>query len=117
MIDKKYIRGLYRQSLKEKWDLPIEDINVFTFCAFCDDKRDRVEGYCSTNGNNCAENCLIDINICGSTGSLMDKLRDFYEEYLEFDDEVYSPEYIKMIEGVRKALQKHIKKRIFKYRA
>lgn len=112
MTNKKYIRDLYRQSLKEKWDLPIEDIDMFHYCPFCDDVRHGVNGVCSVDGHGCGEKCLIDKKICGSEGSLMDKLGDFYEQ-MDYDIP-YPPEYIEMVEKVKKALEKHTKKRIFK---
>lgn len=109
MTNTKYIRKLYRQTLKEKWDLPIEDMDIFSYCSFCIDKREKSGGYCATNGNGCADNCLIDKNICGSKGSLVDLLGDFYDKKLSYDDEIYPPEYVEMIENIRKALRKHAK--------
>ena len=113
MINKKYIRGLYRQSLEEKWDLPIEDMDIFAFCAFCLDKRDRAGGHCSTNGDNCGKTCLIDKNICGSEGSLMDILGDYYDEYNIYEADL-PIKYIEMVGEVKEAIRKHSKKRIFR---
>ena len=113
MTNKRYIRELYIQSLKEKWDLPIEDIDILKYCPFCEDKRNKDGSGCATNGIGCAHACLIDKSICGSEGSLMDTLANFYEDNVEFE-EIYPPEYIEMIGGVRKAMRKHAKKRIFR---
>ena len=109
MTNRKHIRDLYRRSLIEKWDLPIEDLDILKYCPFCEDKKSRGGSGCATNGKGCAHVCLIDKTICGSKGSLMDILADFYEDRVEFDGEMYPPEYIEMIEKVRKAIRKKAK--------
>ena len=122
MIDK-HTRDLYKQSLEEKWDLPIEDIEIFDLCPFCRDFKGKVY-LCDIDGKDCGDKCLIDKTICGSPDSLMSKLSDIISDKSYRDWENYGERYlteegyadkkiIVIFEKIRSLMAEHSKKKLF----
>ena len=116
MTDK--LRDLYKRSLKEKWDQPIEYIKFFSFCPFCEEviERDGSVGI-DMEGDDCGDLCLIDRAICGHEDSLLCKietymsendLRDFTKASFHLTEAGLNDQTLKdMIKNVQKLMKKH----------